>query len=318
MTSRYQVFGLRFALGAALLASACQHDSDAEFDDRNLMSPDVGGSADGGGSNAAAGESSGAASSAGGSEASGGSASQGGKSSAGAAGSASSTAGKGGTAAGGSAAGGNAAGGKAAGGKAGTDAGGSASQAGKAGQGGAAGSASGGMAGSPNPPEPITLETADIDDVHIASCLPQMNFGETKLVMVDGSNDCRYQALIDVPRLELPAGALVSKATLTLTCSNAGSAITVAYANEAWKELMVRWNTRPEVGATIGTITCATAGTATVDLTAAFKAWLSGDHAANGIYLYTEATDGTDFVSSEADKAASRPQLSVTYTLPLK
>lgn len=302
MTSRYRVFGLRFALGAALLASACQQDSNAEFDDRNLTSPDVGGSADSGGSNAAAGEEN---PSAGGTDTSGGSAPEGGKSSAGAAGSSSATAGKGGTAS--------------VGGKGGSGAGGTPGQAGKAGQGGAAGSTSGsaGMAGSTNPPEPITVETADIDDTHVASCFQQQNFGEAEVVMVDGSS-CRYDALIDVPRLELPAGALVSKATLTLTCSNAGAAITVAYADEAWKELTVRWSTRPEVGATIGTITCAEVGTATLDLTAAFKAWLAGDHAANGIYLRTEGTNGTDFASSEADKVSSRPQLSITYTLPIK
>lgn len=305
MTSRYQVFGLRLALSAALLASACQHDSNADFDDRNLTPPDVGGSAHSGGSNATAGENPGAGSSAGGNDASGGSASQGGKSSAGAAGNSGSTAGKGGTAS--------------AGGKGGAGAGGSASQAGKAGQGGVAGSTSGsgGMAGSANPLEPITLETADIDDTYVASCMPQQNFGEAQTVSVDGSL-CQYDALLDVPRLELPAGALVSKATLTLTCINSGAAITVSYADQAWKELVVRWNTRPEVGATIGTITCADEGTVELDLTAAFKAWLAGEHAANGIYLRTEGTNGTDFSSSEADKEGSRPQLSITYTLPAK
>jgi hypothetical protein len=303
MTSRYRVFGLRFALGAALLASACQQDSNAEFDDRNLTSPDVGGSADSGGSSAVAGESPGGGSDAGGSEASGG-ASQAGKSSAGAAGG-SSSAGKGGMAN--------------AGGKAGANGGGAASQAGKTGQGGAAGTANGGgIAGSPNPPEPITLETADIDDTHVASCMPQQNFGEAERVSVDDSLSCRYEALIDVPRLELPAAAVVSNATLTLTCSNAGAAITVAYANEVWKELAVRWNTRPEVGTTIGTITCAEEGTVAIDLTSAFKAWQAGEHAANGIYLRTDGTNGTDFASSEADKTSSRPQLSITYTLPVE
>lgn len=308
MTSRYWVFGLRFALGAALSMSACQHDSNADFDDRNLTSPDVGGAPDSGGSSAVAGENPGGGSEAGGSEASGGSAGQGGKSSAGASGSASPTAGKGGTAS---------AGGK---GGSGGAAGGTTGQAGKTGQGGVAGTASngGGMAGSSNPPEPVTLETADIDDTHVASCLPQMNFGEARQVMVDGSSSCKYEALIDVPRLELPAGALVSAATLTLVCSNAGGAITVAYANDAWKELTVRWSARPEVGATLGTITCAETGPVTIDLTAAFGAWLAGEHAAHGIYLRSEATDGTDFGSSEADKESLRPMLRITYTLPVK
>jgi hypothetical protein len=301
MTSFCRVFGPRIALGTALLASACQHDSNANFDDSNLTSPDAGGSGDTGGSNASAGDSSDAGSATAGSKADGGSASVAGKSSGGA---------------------GNPAGGKGGsasnGGKAGTDAGGAMSQAGKTGQGGAAGSAVGGGTGGSANPEPITVQTSDIDDTDVASCMQLMNFGEDKSLNVDGDGGCKYETLFDFPRLELPAGAQVSAATLTLTCTNVGGAITVAYANEAWKELMVRWNNRPEVGATLGTITCAQVGEVSIDLTVAFKAWLAGEHAADGIYLRTENTDGTDFDSSEADKASARPTLSVTYTLPVK
>jgi hypothetical protein len=295
MASLYRVLGLRVALGAALLASACQHDSNADFDDRGLTSPDVGGSDVGGSSAAAAGENPGAA---GGAEADAGGPGTAGKSSGGAGGS--SAAGKGGSAN--------------VGGKAGANAGGT-GQAGKAGQGGGAGSANGGTGGTTTPPEPVTIETSDIDDTNVAACFPNMNFGEERSLNVDGDS-CAYETLIDWPRLDLPTGAQVSNATLSLTCTNAGGVITVAYANEAWKELMVRWNTRPEVGETLGTVTCVQPGELTIDLTSAFDAWLSDEHARDGIYLRTESTDGTDFASSEADKAASRPKLNVTYTLP--
>jgi hypothetical protein len=294
MTSFCRVFGPGIALGTALLASACQPDSNANFDDSNLTSPDAGGS------NASAGDGSDAGNSTAGSKASGGSASMAGKSSGGGP-----AGGKGGSASNG--------------GKAGSDAGGAMSVAGKA-QGGAAGSAvagGGGTGGSANP-EPVTVETSDIDDTHVASCMQLLNFGEEKSLNVDGDLQCRYETLIDFPRLELPASALVSTATLTLTCTNVGGAVTVAYANQAWKELTVRWNNRPEVGAMLGTITCTQVGEVAVDLTAAFKAWLAGEHAADGIYLRTENIDGTDFGSSEADKAGARPKLSVTYTLPVK
>ena len=50
----------------------------------------------------------------------------------------------------------------------------------------------------------------------------------------------------------------------------------------------------------------------------AVVAWLSGEHHGYGVYLTSENTNGTDFASSEADEAASRPKLSVTYTLPQK
>lgn len=298
MASLYRVLGLRIALGAAFLASACQHDSNADFDDRGLTSPDVGGSDVGGSSAAAAGENPGAAGAAGGAEANAGGPGTAGKSSGGAGGS--SAGGKGGSAN--------------VGGKAGADAGGTTSQAGKS---GGAGAANGGTGGTATPPEPVTVETSDIDDTNVAACFPNMNYGEERSLNVDGDS-CAYETLIDWPRLELPAGALVSNATLSLTCTNAGGPITVAYANEAWKELMVRWNTRPEIGEMLGTITCVQPGELTIDLTSAFNAWLSDEHARDGVYLRTESTDGTDFASSEADKAATRPKLSITYTLPGK
>ena len=308
MTSLTRRYAVRFALGSALLASACQHDSSADFDDSELMSPGTagGGTTDAGGSDAAAAGVDAGGSSAGGSEASAGTTSQGGKAGAGASGS--------------SGVGGKA--GSSSGGKAGTDAGGAAPQAGKAGQGGMAGSATagGGMGGTVvTPPEPVTFETTDIDDTYVASCYPSMNYGALSSMNVDGNDGCTYQILIIAPLSGIPAGAVVSEATLTLTCTNAGGPITVSYANEAWKELMVRYNTRPEVGASLGTVTCEQPGEqVTINLTSAVKAWLAGDHAENGIYLRTADSDGTDFDTSEVHTTSTRPAFRVTYTLPVK
>ncbi len=287
------------ALGAVLLTSACQHDSTATFDDSNLTSPAGGSATASGGSvgSGAAGASAKAGGSAGGSKASTGS---GGKASGGAAG--------------------NSAGGTASnGGNAGSDTGGTTSQAGIGGQGGAAGSASGGggTGGSVDPdPEPVTVETTEIDDTHVASCMPSQNFGELVRVEIDGDQDCRYETLMTVPLANVPEGALVSEALLALNCTNLGGVVTVSYANAAWKELMVRWNTRPEVGTTLGTVTCTAEGVVSLDLTAAVQAWLSGAQAQHGIYLRSESTDGTDFDSSESEKLSQRPRLIVTYTLP--
>jgi len=316
MTSLARRYAVRFALGSALLASACQQDSNADFDEGGLVSPDTGGSgaSDAGGSAAAAGVDSGGSSAGGtasGGKASGGETSQGGKANAGAGGVAT-VGGKGGSSNGG---------------KAGTDAGGAPPQAGKAGVGGVAGSATAGGGGSGGtvvtPPEPVTFETTDIDDTYVASCYPAMNYGALSSMNVDGDGDdsysCTYQILIVAPLSGIPAGALVSEATLTLTCTNAGDPITVSYVNEAWKELTVRYNTRPEVGASLGTVTCTQQGQeVAIDLTSAVKAWLAGDQAANGIYLRTDDTDGTDFDTSEAHTTSTRPVFRVTYTLPVK
>jgi hypothetical protein len=210
MTSRTRRYAVWFALGCALAAGACQRDSDANFDDHGLRPPGTGGAgaSDAGGSDAAAGVDPGGSSS-GDSNGSAGDPNQAGKGSAGTSGS--------------PAMGGQ--GGSSNGGKAGTDTGGMAPQAGKASMGGVAGAATAGsgMGGTVvTPPKPITFETTDIDDTYVASCYPSMNYGALSSMNVDGEGDgidsCTYQILIMAPLSSVPAGALVSEATLTLTC----------------------------------------------------------------------------------------------------
>jgi hypothetical protein len=304
MASTCRALGVRIALGVTFMLSACQHDSTAEFDDASSPSAGTGGSGDTGpeGAGALAGEDAGGGNSVAGTASDmGGSGAVAGNASGGKAGAAS-----GGKATGGAA-------GAANGGKAGMSAGGSTAQAGK---GGGAGTGGGGGSAGSATSEPITVDTTDIDDAHIASCFPNLNFGEALTIDVDGDATCRYETLIDAPRTTLPDGALVSRAILTLTCSNAGEAVTVSYVDQAWAELMVRWTNRPDVGAALGMITCAKQGEVEIDLTAAFQAWVSGDQPAHGIYLRSEHTDGTDFASSEAVAVSERPRLSITYTLP--
>ena len=313
MASLRRVLGSRLALGAALVASACQHDSSADFADTNLHSGDAGSAstASGTGSGAEAGQSSEAGSSSGGGSA------EAGSNSAGTGGNPAGTAGTGGS----SSAGTPSVGGTGSGGKGNAGAAGTGNEAGKTStQGGVAGTTgeAGKGGGTVDPPKPITFTTRDIDDTHVASCFPLMNFGEGVSVNVDGDQACRYETLFNAPLKEVPAGALVSAASLVLDCINTGDPVTVSYVDEAWNELSVRWNNRPEVGTTLGTFTCAQLGPVTIDLTVAVKAWLAGSHSNYGIYLRSETSGGSDYTTSEAKAEASRPLLSVTYTLPVK
>lgn len=312
MASLRRVFGSRIVLGAALLASACQHDSKADFDDTNLHSGGSASAASGTSSGAQAGQSTEAGSS------SGGSSPEAGSSSGGSGGKPAATAGASGSANGGktSVGGSGGSGGQGSAGAAGTG-----NEAGKSGnQGGSAGTTgeAGKGGGSVEPPQPITFETTDIDETHVVSCLPNMNFGALPSVNVDGDLACRYEILFNAPLKEVPDGALVSAASLSLTCSNAGDPIQVSYVAEEWAELSVKWNNRPNVGKELGTIHCEDVGPVTIDLTAAVKAWLAGNQENYGIYLRVDTTDGTDFDTSEAADASARPKLSVTYTLPVK
>ena len=293
---------MRVALGAALLASACQHDSNAVFDDSN-PTPDQGGSSTGA-QPTAGNDAMGAAGGAdGGTNASGGTSSDAGKS------------------AGGATTGGKPSGG---GGKGGTNTGGNAGQPATAGKGGMGGTTAGmggggmaGMGGNMNP-EPVTIEETDIADTQVSSCAPNTNYGEAVSMNVDGDQFCVLYMLVNPSLQKIPDGALVSDATLTLNCTNVGDAVTVSYVNESWAEDQVRWSTRPEVGSSLGSFTCEKIGAVTIDLKTAVKAWLAGDHKPYGIYFRTESTDGSDYDTSEAVKEGTPPVLSVTYTLPAK
>lgn len=293
MTSQRQVFARSFALTALLVALACQRESDTEFDDSRL--PSGSGAMPSGGSKAEPGGGSGAQSAAGGVDGTG----------------------DGGSAAGagdGDTGGSNAVAGS--GGKAGSSSGGGAG--GKSEGGGGTSSVGGGGAGSggkpPDPdPEPVTLTITDIADAHVESCSPFLNYGDAEKLLVDGNFGCIYAALIDPALEKIPSGAEILSAQLELTCSNSGASINVSYLNGTWSENAVRWMDRPEVGAKLANVTCDDAGVMQIDLTAAVKAWLAGEHHAYGVYLQSTGDDGTDLVSSEGDDAEERPALVVTY-----
>jgi hypothetical protein len=296
LTSRSQVLRRSVALAWLFGVLACQRQASTSFDDDNLPS-NSGATGATAGSTVSAGT--GAVSSTGGSQGEG----------------SSGAGGKAGEAEGGA----GAEGGDEAGGTAGVGAAGSTDQGGKggaavAGGGGMAGTA--GVGGKPSEPEPITLEIADIEDTYVSSCADYSNHGDSETLLVDGEKLCTYSALLDPALEKIPSGAVISAATLSLTCTNSGGAVDVSFVEETWSENSVRYSTRPARGAALGSAACEDAGVVVIDLKAAVVAWLSGAHAGYGVYLTTEKTDGTDFASSEADEPESRPRLSVTYTLP--
>jgi hypothetical protein len=292
LTSQRQVLGRPLVLVALATVMACQHESSASFDDDSLPNG-AGAMGQVAGSKASAGQ--GAASSEGGTPGggNGGSAAMAGEA----------EGGEGPDTMGGSGAGGT-------GGAAGTN-----SAGGKAGQPAAGTGGMAGGGGKPVEPEPVTIEIADIDDTYVASCSEYSNYGDSEKLLVDGDKICTYATLLDPALEKIPAGAVISAATLTLTCTNAGGAFDVSFVEETWSENNVRYNNRPNIGSALGSATCPEAGTLSIDVKSAVVAWLAGVQHAYGVYITTEATNGSDFASTEADEAADRPKLSVTYTL---
>lgn len=292
-----RVLGLRVAFAAALLASACERDSNAEFDDATL--PTSSGS----------GATSSSAGSSGQPPGAGGAADEGGAG-------ALPNAGKPGTA--GAAAAAGAAGKPAVGGEGGGSAGGT----GTGGSAGSSGSAQAGVAGSGGmtipDPEPVTIEVTEFEDTTIASCDSNENFSKQATLQTDG-DFCRFEALLRPLPPEIPAAAEIDEATLSLYCANAGGTVEISFVTEPWKEGTVRYNTRPERGELVASVTCEDVGAfVTVDLTKALASWLNGELEPYGVYLTTNAMNGTDFGSSNAQEASQRPVLSVTYTPVVK
>jgi hypothetical protein len=287
MTSLIAVPTRHVVLASVLLAVACQKDGDAVFDNAGLSNPLPGGSGASPGGSSSSGAEPGATAGSSSDAGEPGSGSQGGSDIAGSGSEAGSS-------------------------TAGTGEGGSAGNPGSAGMAGHAGT-------KPAPtPEPVTVLITEFEDAHVVSCDAYDAHGTEASIIVDADhNDCVYQGLL-MPLLDaIPEGAQVSGASLTLYCIDDGSAVGVSYVESAWKESTVTWSNRPELGSSLGSVGCQDLGPVTIDLTDAVQSWLGCEYP-YGIYFRGEETNGIDFASSEAEDAETRPQLSITYLVPVK
>lgn len=223
-----------------------------------------------------------------------------------------------GVSASGSSGSGSSAGSDAVGGGSGSGTGGSGgtSSVGMAGEGGA-----GNEAGAPSL-APVTVDIVDIVDSYVSSNSRTSNYGEEKTLIIDRNNGAGPQGMqthdaILLASLEaLPAGAEVSAATLTLSCSRAGDPLSVSYVNAAWQELAVNWYNKPVLGAALGSAAVDATAKLNIDLRSAVVAWLAGDQPNFGVYLSISGLNANECSSSEADDARLRPRLSVTYSVP--
>jgi hypothetical protein len=174
--------------------------------------------------------------------------------------------------------------------------------------------------------EPVTIEITDIVDAYVAQSSPTSNYGNEKTLIMDRNSGTMgpggpgwepkiHEVLLRASLAELPAGAIVSAATLSLRCTRVGDPITVSFFEQAWQEGLVSWysaSTAPP-GAELGSAAGAT-GVLAVDLKEAVTAWSAGEHANFGILMSSTGMNATECASSEADDTKLRPRLSITYT----
>lgn len=178
------------------------------------------------------------------------------------------------------------------------------------------------------PPVTVVLSgPTQVEDAQITADTPATPNGSGLAINVDGQAPhahglLRFPTLIGGGAGQVPAGAVINSATLTLNCTNPGATMNLYRLTEGWAEDEATWSQRQtgvawstagadgtsNAGVAVGG-NCTTTGQRLIDVTGFVQEWSNG--AANhGIVLTDSGVDGVDFDSSES---ASSPSLSVVY-----
>jgi hypothetical protein len=169
---------------------------------------------------------------------------------------------------------------------------------------------------------------ADIDDATIVADTPTLADGSSPSLNVDGQSPhahvlMKFPFVIGAGEGQVPAGALVTSATLQVNCTNAGQSMRLYRLTQNWVEAEATWNERASgmpwgsagadgSGSNAGvslTGDCTTAGQRSIDITQFVQEWSNGSPN-HGIVLIDSGTDGVDLDSSESGNS---PVLSVVY-----
>jgi len=179
------------------------------------------------------------------------------------------------------------------------------------------------------PPRTVVFSgAAQVKDTQLTAGQPAFNDGSGASINVDGQNPHAH-GLIKFPTLigggsgQVPAGAVITSATLGLHCTNRGDTMRIYRLTEDWVEDEATWNERSNgdawsspgadgSGSSASAALngdCTATGQRSIDLTPFVQEWSSGSPN-YGIVLVDSGTDGVDFDSSES---GSSPTLTVVY-----
>lgn len=156
-----------------------------------------------------------------------------------------------------------------------------------------------------------------VEDSRISERRPNKNFGSEKIIFAGMGGEQRRSVLMRFDVDVIPAGAAITRATVTLSQLDiSGSRVAVYRITAPWDEGTVTWNSfdgaydpSPEAifqGATDG------ASLVSFDVTRLAREWAGGGRPNYGL-LFAEGVSNLTFSSSEAEIAADRPQLEVCY-----
>jgi hypothetical protein len=169
-------------------------------------------------------------------------------------------------------------------------------------------------------------------DTFLKQATPASSFGGSSIVEWDGSDGggqnfglLRFDNIFGSGPGQIPAGSLITSATLTYNVGNPGNAATVNEVVVDWDE-SVTYNTFggdvgvqvDEYGTEVGSA-AGGAGENTLDVTGSIVTWLDNPSANKGwIFRPTGGTDGVEFASSENTNSSQRPKLTVDHVVVTK
>jgi hypothetical protein len=168
----------------------------------------------------------------------------------------------------------------------------------------------------------------EVEDAQISADTPAVADGEGASINVDGQTPhahglLKFPTLVGDSQGQVPAGSIVTSATLQLNCTNAGHVMRLYRLTESWVENQATWTERAPglpwgAAGADGALSnagvsidgdCTAAGQRLVDITSFVQQWANGlpNH---GVVITDSGTDGIDFGSSES---AGSPVLTVVY-----
>jgi hypothetical protein len=166
-----------------------------------------------------------------------------------------------------------------------------------------------------------------VEDTQITADTPTASAGDAPSINIDGQTPhahglIKFPALVGTGGGQVPAGSIVTSATLQVNCTNFGQTLQLYRLTQNWTEDEATWTERAagvtwasagaEGASNAGVAVpgdCTTTGLRLIDLTRFVQEWTDG--APNfGLVLTDTGTDGVDFDSSES---ATSPVLTVTF-----
>ncbi len=172
-------------------------------------------------------------------------------------------------------------------------------------------------------PAPKLVSLPSVADAHVKEAQPDNSSKNIGIMTVRSEIGKNYRSFVRFDTSNIPAGASVNSATLTLCAVMVGSQRTyeVRRVTQTWGEASVTWNNQPTAAAaaTASATTPLTPGCMTWDVSADVQAWVNGT-GNFGWRVNDRSEDGakqssTDFRTSEDTLAPGQlPKLEVTYS----